>query len=40
LRLFRQTSVGDWDGVFARLEAALADWLVRGRGAERIGRSD
>ncbi|MGH6880420.1 tetratricopeptide repeat protein [Hypericibacter sp.] len=40
LRLFRQTSVGDWDGVFARLELALADWLVQGRGAEPIGRPD
>jgi ADP-heptose:LPS heptosyltransferase len=28
LRLFRQTSVADWDGLFASVEAALAEWLA------------
>jgi tetratricopeptide (TPR) repeat protein len=28
LRLFRQASVADWDGLFASVEAALAEWLA------------
>ncbi|HWA43624.1 MAG TPA: tetratricopeptide repeat protein [Hypericibacter adhaerens] len=30
LRLFRQAAVHDWDGVFVRVEAALAEWLGSG----------
>jgi hypothetical protein len=33
LRLFRQASVADWDGVFARVEAALVVWLAAQPGA-------
>jgi tetratricopeptide (TPR) repeat protein len=31
-RLFRQSSTADWDGVFARLETALGEWLALRRG--------
>jgi tetratricopeptide (TPR) repeat protein len=40
LRLFRQASVADWDGVFLRVETAMADWLSTGKGPEPLGRSD
>jgi Flp pilus assembly protein TadD len=33
MQIFRQTSVADWDGVFARVEAALAEWLATHPGA-------
>ena len=33
MRLFRQTSQGDWEGVFARIKAALVETLGgQGRG--------
>jgi tetratricopeptide (TPR) repeat protein len=31
MRVFRQASVADWDGVFGRVEAALAEWLATHR---------
>ena len=30
-RLFRQTSLGDWDGVIARVGAELSGFISRGR---------
>jgi Flp pilus assembly protein TadD len=40
-RLFRQSSTADWDGLFARLETALGEWLSRHAGsAGPLGRPD
>ena len=36
-RLFRQTTLGDWDGVFARVEAALREAVAAHRAGRRAG---
>ena len=31
MRLFRQSTLGDWDGVFARIQVALSELVTEAR---------